>query len=82
MKNWFRRDESQARRRSQLSSHLPLKLCKGKNDKISRCRCDRWWDHETEANHVNKRAWSNAGWKVESLDVDAKWVKFVRAGAL
>jgi hypothetical protein len=39
----------------------------------------RWWDHETEGNHVNKRAWANAGWKIESLDIEAKWVKFVRA---
>jgi len=39
----------------------------------------RWWDHETEGNHVNKRAWVNAGWKIGSLDVSAKWVKFVRA---
>ena len=39
----------------------------------------RWWEHETEGNHVNTRAWSNAGWKVESLDVNAKRVKFVRA---
>jgi hypothetical protein len=38
----------------------------------------RWWDHETEANHVTARAWSNAGWKIESLDVDAKWVRFIR----
>ena len=40
----------------------------------------RWWDHETEGNHVNKRAWANAGWRVESLDVNAQWVKFVRVG--
>jgi hypothetical protein len=39
----------------------------------------RWWEHETEANHRNTRSWSNAGWMVESLDVNAKWVKFVRA---
>ena len=39
----------------------------------------RWWDHETEGNHVNKRAWANAGWQVESLDVNKKWVKLVRA---
>ncbi len=38
----------------------------------------RWWDHETEGNHVNKRAWAGAGWKVESLDVNAKRVKLVR----
>lgn len=40
----------------------------------------RWWDHEKEANHVTPRAWSSAGWKIESLDVDAQWVKFVRTG--
>jgi len=39
----------------------------------------RRWEHETEGNHVRKRAWANAGWKVESLDVSKKWVKFVRA---
>jgi len=40
----------------------------------------RWWDHETEGNHVTKRSWSSAGWKVESLDLNAKWVKVVRVG--
>jgi len=39
----------------------------------------RWWDHETEGNHINKRAWSNAGWKIERLDVNKKRVKFVRS---
>ena len=39
----------------------------------------RWWDHETEGNHVNKRAWANAGWKILSLNVNSKWVKFARA---
>lgn len=39
----------------------------------------RWWDHETEGNHISARAWSTAGWKIELLDVSAKWVKFVRA---
>ena len=38
----------------------------------------RWWDHETEGNHINKRAWSNAGWKIESLDVSKQWVKLIR----
>ena len=40
----------------------------------------RWWDNEKEGNHVNARAWANAGWKVESLDVNKKWVNLVRAG--
>ena len=38
----------------------------------------RWWDHETEGNHINKRAWANAGWKIESLEVNKKRVKLIR----
>jgi len=40
----------------------------------------RWWDHETEGNHVNARAWTNAGWQVASLDVNKQWVKLIRVG--
>jgi hypothetical protein len=40
----------------------------------------RWWDHETEGNHVNKRAWANAGWKVNEVNFKEKWVKLVHAG--
>jgi hypothetical protein len=51
------------------------------NDKLPSSAYEdrRWWDHETEGN-VSKRSWSNAGWKIESLDVSAKRVKFVRDG--
>ena len=38
----------------------------------------RWWEHETEGNHVNSRAWSNAGWKIKSLDVNEQRVNFIR----
>jgi hypothetical protein len=51
------------------------------NDKLpaSAYESRAWWEHEKEGNHVNRRAWSNAGWKMEGLDVKEKWVKFVRA---
>jgi hypothetical protein len=39
----------------------------------------RWWDHEKEGNHVNGRAWANAGWNVDTVNVSEKWVKLVRA---
>ena len=39
---------------------------------------ERWWEHETEGNHVSLRAWALAGWKVESVDVDQKRVRLVR----
>ncbi len=39
---------------------------------------DRWWMSEKEGNHVNARAWTSAGWKVERVDVNKKHVKLVR----
>jgi hypothetical protein len=38
----------------------------------------RWWEHETEGNHVNKRAWSTAGWKVAEVNVKKKRAGFIR----
>ncbi len=37
-----------------------------------------WWEHETEGNHVNRRAWSTAGWKIDTLGLNERWVKLVR----
>ena len=39
-----------------------------------------WWDHETEGNHRNTRAWANAGWKIDEVNFKEKRVKLVRAG--
>jgi hypothetical protein len=38
----------------------------------------QWWENEKEGNHVNARAWANAGWKVESVDFNRKQAKLVR----
>lgn len=38
----------------------------------------QWWDNEKEGNHVNARAWANAGWKVESVDFNGKQARLVR----
>jgi hypothetical protein len=38
-----------------------------------------WWANEKEGNHVNARAWANAGWKIESVDFKKKRVQLVRA---
>ena len=75
----YLRDLSATQRAVTLRFELIEKIL---NDKLPSSAYEdrRWWDHETEGNHVNKRAWSNAGWKVASLDVNKKWVKLVRAG--
>jgi len=41
----------------------------------------RWWDHEKEGNHVSARAWSTAGWKIDTINFNKKWVKLVRVAA-
>jgi hypothetical protein len=52
------------------------------NDKLPYSAYEQsWWDKEKEGNHVNARSWSNAGWKVESLDFKEKWVKLIRIAA-
>ena len=38
----------------------------------------QWWENEKEGNHVNARAWANAGWKVESVDFKGKQARLVR----
>ena len=40
----------------------------------------QWWENEKEGNHVNARAWANAGWKVDTVNFSEKWVKLVRVG--
>lgn len=39
---------------------------------------ERWWMREKEGNHVNVRAWANAGWKVKRIEVNRKQVWLVR----
>ena len=52
------------------------------NDKLpsSAYEDHRWWISEKEGNHLKARSWTNAGWKVERLDVDKQWVKLIRIG--
>lgn len=38
----------------------------------------QWWEHDKEGNHVNGRAWTNAGWKVEKVDFEGKRARLVR----
>jgi hypothetical protein len=38
-----------------------------------------WWQHETEGNHINKRAWANAGWQVGEVDLKKKRAQFVKS---
>jgi hypothetical protein len=40
----------------------------------------QWWENEKEGNHVNARAWANAGWKVEIVDFNRIQVNLVRVG--
>jgi hypothetical protein len=50
------------------------------NDKLpSSAREDqRWWLHEKEGNHIGTRAWANAGWRIESVDINRQQARLVR----
>ena len=54
------------------------------NDKLpsSAYEDQRWWEHETEGNHVNRRAWANAGWNIDEVNFNEMWVKLVRAATI
>lgn len=40
---------------------------------------ERWWLHEKEGNHVNLRAWTNAGWRIKNVEVNRKLARLIRA---
>jgi hypothetical protein len=37
-----------------------------------------WWDNEVHSTLSHKNAWLNAGWKVDTVNLFEKWVRFVR----
>ena len=39
---------------------------------------ESWWLREKEGNHVHARAWTNAGWKIEQVDVSRRQARMVR----
>ena len=51
------------------------------NDKLppSAYKYQAWWANEKEGNHVNARAWANAGWKIDNVDFNRKLARLVRA---
>lgn len=37
-----------------------------------------WWDNQKKGMQVETNAWMDAGWMVEIVDLQGKWVRFVR----
>jgi hypothetical protein len=38
----------------------------------------QWWENEEDASYSQRKAWKNAGWKVNSVNLSEEWVKFTR----
>ena len=38
----------------------------------------RWWGNQKQGTRVETIAWMDAGWMVESVNFQQKWVRFVR----
>jgi hypothetical protein len=50
------------------------------NDKLppSAHKFQEWWSPEKHPRSPQKQAMGSAGWKVDTVDFRAKWVRFVR----
>jgi hypothetical protein len=42
-------------------------------------RYSAWWSNEREGRHVQARAWMDAGWRVENVDLTAETVRFTKS---
>ena len=38
----------------------------------------KWWGNQKQGTQVEVIAWMDAGWMVEIVDLNEKWVRFVR----
>jgi hypothetical protein len=54
------------------------------NDKLppSATKHRAWWSNEKDGVHVNAHAWMDAGWKVDTVDLSQRWVRFLRVVSL
>jgi hypothetical protein len=50
------------------------------NDKLpaSASKHRAWWSNEKNGVHVSAHAWMDAGWKVDTVNFNQKWVRFLR----
>ena len=50
------------------------------NDKLpaSAYKYQAWWANEKDGHHVHAHSWMNAGWKVDTLNLQEKWVRLIR----
>lgn len=37
-----------------------------------------WWGNQKKGSHVEAHAWMDAGWKVDTVNFNEKWVRFRR----
>lgn len=50
------------------------------NDKLppSASQYPAWWENH-RGSHVEADAWLNTGWRVDTVNLHEKWVRFIRA---
>ena len=50
------------------------------NDKLppSAYKYHAWWSYEKEPHQPEKQAISNAGWRVDTINLNEKWTRFIR----
>jgi len=50
------------------------------NDRLppSAYKYQAWWANQKKGTHVEAQAWLDAGWKVDTVNFNGKWVRFIR----
>jgi len=50
------------------------------NDQLPAAACEEreWWGNQKQGTNVEALAWMDAGWLVEIVNLDEKWVRLVR----
>lgn len=51
------------------------------NDKLPKSAYEyqAWWLEKSQGSHVQSNTWLNAGWRVDTVNLQEKWVRFIRA---
>jgi hypothetical protein len=39
-----------------------------------------WWGNEVKGQHIHAHAWTDVGWKVDSVNQKNHWVRFIKSG--
>jgi len=79
LEDWFRKQPASAKQLKLTFAQVEEIL--GAPLPASATKLKTWWTNVQPKIQSHRTAWLNHGWKVSEFDLEARRVKFVRAGA-